>query len=280
MRKSFSLDDEDELSCLVMNAEKKKRIAIFDLDGTIHKGNFLSALYEASNADLAYNLFFSLFSDAPKKIPPYIINGSRILYEVIAHKFSGMKNEDKNPSEFEEKLIREFSEKILYGLPLSTIEKASQKIPNKAYPYSKECVREIAKCSDKTLFISKTFIPVLEAYQREMRENYSTEIDIIGNRLETLEGRITGLNMERPILSSADKRREIERIIPRYESAIFFVNSEDDLGMFDASDNAGFKGALKIAMNGSSEKVIERCDAYFSSWIPIKMMIEKYFAFH
>jgi len=266
---NYSVNDIAEI---LLNASNRKRASIFDLDGTIHRGLLPKAFYEASNADLALYLLPEIICHSPSKIIDYASTGTSIVSKIIFHSFK-KKSGAESDSGIEEIIIKEFSEKILFGMEYQEILDAAEKVPRHAYKYSFECIREIGKTSDSNTIISKTFQPILDSYAGEFMK-YGIEMQTYGNRLIISEGRITGIDDSQKILLPEDKARLCRDSISEFDSCLIFANSEEDIGMFEEGDShLGKYNCLKIAMNASSRRVIEKADVYFSSWKPIKEIL-------
>jgi phosphoserine phosphatase len=261
-----------ELAVILSNNEGRKRAAIFDLDGTIHRGFLPKAFYEASNADLALYLLPEIIAHSPFKIIDYASAGISIVSKIISHSLK--KSGAESDSEIEEIIIREFSEKILSGIKYEAVLHAAEKVPRHAYQYSFECIKKIGKNSGSSAIISKTFQPILDSYAREFMK-YGLEMKTYGNRLLVSEGRITGIDNSQKILEPEDKARFCRKAISGLDSCVIFANSEEDIGMFEEGDALlGKYNCLKISMNASSRRVIEKSDVYFRGWKPIKNILQ------
>jgi phosphoserine phosphatase len=268
----------DEISNMLLNNEKKRMGLILDLDGTIHRGLLPKGFFESSNADLAFYLFPQIMLHDKKRILPYISTGISMTSKAIRYYLPCGKEQgtlSEKSSEIERILFQQFSENILKGMNYELVVRASEKIPNNAYPFSLECISKIGKNSERTAIISKAFQPILDAYQIKLRE-FGIEIEGYGNRLlvDELSRKIVGLDNSDKILSAYDKSDAARKILGGLESSAIFGNSEDDIAMFEEADSMFGKYSLKIAMNIISKKIIEKADVYFWGWKPVKEILQ------
>ncbi|GEM_PF-2551252 len=286
---NYSKYEPRELVDLILNTQNKNRVAIFDLDGTIHKGIWPERFSGVTNADLAFYLTYEILikniftrKTLIEQFSKFHSNLKHLLYinreveEYKKEKNLSSIGSDAESSQLEAKLIEYFAQNVLSGLSEQSVKNASYKIVKHSYPKAKECIKEIADDSSKTFFISKAFEPVLEAYQKNLKENYDADVEIIGNKLLTYYHIIIGLDKENAILTGEDKAEELKKIISSYNSSIIFGDSYEDLGMFMLSDDIlGKENTLKIAINPKSDELKENSDAVFKDWVSLEQIIRE-----
>jgi phosphoserine phosphatase len=231
-------------------------LVISDLDGTVHRGLYLG-LKGAGYVDLA----FSLLLKNPKRSFNFLKSGIRIFLE---HCYGTPDPE----------LIKKFANDLLKGVSVKDLRDACTWLPRLAYPGSKDCLAELAKRSKKTMLISRSIDPILEAYSNDIKKEFEVDIHYVGNKLLDNGEFVLGLDSAGKILTAKDKARYARKELFDHETALIFGDQEEDLGMFAAGEDMLDKDCLKIAANPKSEKIKERADVIMYSWKELLELIK------
>ena len=266
------LNPHDLWSRLV-NLKKAPQVAIFDLDGTLHKGFCYQLWKGLSNIDLSLWLG-ALLLKKPLQFSAYVrrlLNFKRKLYG------DGLWRNHRVEYGAASGEIQKFIEEVLKGVPYSDIKRAAAEISRLHFSDAPFCVRRIAENSQRCALVSRALYPVLEAYAKRFQQARDLKFSIYGNVLTSEDGRIGSLDPERRILTEADKRAVVLKLlIPLRDHGhtIIFGNGHEDLGMFEIADDIlGSEHALKIAIKPRSDMLAAKADVVVASWKGLKQVL-------
>jgi hypothetical protein len=262
----FSRFTADELRKRFTGSKDKKRIAVFDIDGTLHKGLFYPVWKGISNFDLCF--FMGIFMlTRPLQYIGYVIRLLRF--------WRGLDRENRRKltkSEVSPSVISGFVQSVLVNIPYTCLEQSAAFIVRFHFSCMPFCLRKIMKNSDESVFVSRALYPVLDEYRKLVIHGLpvSKRVQLYGNMLVVKNGKIYCLDEKRHIVSPDDKKQIVKKILLPFSSrsdAVIFGNSSADLQIFDIADRIlGEDNVLKIAIKPTCEKLAAGADLVAASW--------------
>jgi len=257
-----------ELENFLLNKQGRKMGLALDLDGTIHRGMLPRSFYESSNADLAFCLLPAVAKKSLLALIEYFLVGFSLTSKAIEY---GLGIIRQNPEEQVLEMITEFSERILAGLSYDDFFETAQHITKFAYKDSLECILQLSQNYEKTMLISMSFKPVLEAYADKLirMSGGRIKIEAYGTNLLVRNDEIFGLYTG--VLNSEEKAKALIQNASGLERCAIFGNSDNDIEMFTTGSRVfGSSNCLKVSINKSPPELIEISDIYFRNWNSLK----------
>jgi phosphoserine phosphatase len=264
----------NELRDRLVNHRDRHRIAVFDLDGTLHEGLCYRLWSGLSNVDLSLWLGVLLLTEPVR----YFSYARRLLaFKMRWHRIGPAQNSTSREFDSTPFEIISFVEEVLKDLPYSYIERAAFGISKLHFPDAPFCVESIASSSHSCAIVSRAFLPVLEAYSRQLLPAQTSRFYTYGNVLTVEDGLVRSLDPDRRILSGADKRKIVQNLLAPWRGrgrAIICGNGREDLAMFEIADEIlGSEQVLKIAVKPTSEILMDKADVVAFSWKGLKQVL-------
>jgi hypothetical protein len=241
------------------------RIAIFDLDGTVHRGVCYSRWRGLSVVDLSICLgvllavrpveWFAFTKRVLRFRSSWRARRRRSDAVGVGHQVSG---DD----------VFKFVDEVLGGLRANDVERAARFISRLSFRDALLCVRRIVRSCQRWAFVSRSISPVLSAYAARLGEG--PPFELYGNALRIEGGIVRSLDPRRRVMTADDKGEATRSLLfpLRHQGrALIVANASEDVAMFDVADEVlGRERVLKIAMMPTDPELADRADVVASSW--------------
>ena len=261
-----------DLRARLLNPNGVPRIAIFDLDGTLHRGLCYPAWKGLSNADLSVWLAVLLWRE-PRRCLAY----AKRLMNFHQKWRPTIQAEQQVQPGWTSNWIQSFVNEVLAGLPFSYIERAAHLTSKLCFGDVPFCVGKMTWNSARCAFVSRALSPVLEAYSDRLLAERSENSEIYGNVPIVEDGLCRGLDPTRRVLTDADKYAIVrELLVPLQDrgDAVICGNGAEDLAMFEAAEEVlGAKRCLKVAIKPTSTCLAAAANVVAGSWSGLKPLL-------
>jgi phosphoserine phosphatase len=249
------------------------KLAIFDLDGTIHQGHISKKFGSYSDGDLLYFLFFTILK-SPKKFfriyPLYWILTFRYLVGRLKYKFGIIKR-----CTFEKILIEAFHFDISPHFSSDQLKREAKKCVNYAYPYVYRFIKYLHLYGFEIVIISKAHEVILQAYREYIKEIFFTNVKCISNPSIPNKTRTI-----LPVLSSDDKYRLTNQVISSYtnlQKVLVVGDTEEDIGVYRAAKEKlkADENIFLISVGDRSKELMELANLRINEYKSLMNFLDK-----
>jgi len=253
-RKLFTRRDLSSLQEVLHNEDGCSQYALYDLDGSIHKGIYPS-LRGIAHADLALYLTFHI---PLSHLFTFVCENIKIFFyerNTLAHGVSPFERERHTKY-----LVESFHDILRELVPPELLYRAAEFLPKLRYPYAQEVISLIR---GKKALISCGSQEVLESYGRFLG------IDTcLGNPVFPIED-----TYHPKIYGAGDKEYTALYLCREADRVIALGDTDDDLGLARAAKLIS-QESIVIALHGRSEALEAEADIIASSWKDLFLLLE------